>query len=83
LNGWLEERREQRRRRARLARRIGIPLFSVLLVVSLVSAPLSFIDASRYGDFRSWFTFVSNIWGASVSAVWLWVFCRTNHPNAS
>jgi hypothetical protein len=78
MNGWLEERRERRRRRTQLVRRIGVPLFTVLLVVSLVLAPLSFIDARRDGEIISWVTFVGNVLTAILSASWLWLLCRMN-----
>jgi hypothetical protein len=78
VNGWLEERRERRRRRTRRARRIGIPLFTVLLVVSLVLAPLSFIEARRDGEIIAWVTFAGNVLGALLSASWLWLLGRMN-----
>lgn len=64
-----QERLEQQRRLRRWAR----PLFGVLLVVAVVLAPWTFIDARRDGEFISWFTFVSNVLTAALSVWMLWM----------
>ena len=64
-----QERQEQRRRTRRWAR----PLFTVLLVVGLVLAPFSFVDARREGKVILWVTFVVTV---GVSAMSLWVMRR-------
>ena len=70
-----QERLEQRRRLRRWAR----PLFGALLVVAVVLAPWTFIDARRDGEFISWFTFASNLLTALLSAWMLWMLSGTGH----
>ena len=71
MDGWLEEWRERRRRRARVARRVGIPLLTLLLVVSLVLAPPYFVDVRRDGEITSWVAFMLAAGTALLSALWL------------
>jgi protein-S-isoprenylcysteine O-methyltransferase Ste14 len=71
MGDWLYERRRQRRRRARLARCIGIPLLTLLFLVSLMLAPPYFLDARRDGDIVSWVAFVLSSAAALLSMWWL------------
>jgi hypothetical protein len=71
VDSWLEEWRERRRRRAKVARRIGIPLLAMLFVVSLLLAPPYFFEARRDGEIMSWVAFVLSAGTALLSASWL------------
>jgi fumarate reductase subunit D len=50
----------------------------VLLVVGLVLAPFSFVDARREGEVILWFVFVGNVLTVAVSAMSLWDMRRVN-----
>jgi hypothetical protein len=54
-----------------VARRVGIPLLTLLLVVSLVLAPPYFVDVRRDGEITSWVAFMLAAGTALLSALWL------------